>query len=141
VSEHPAADGDLSFFQSLVKPSWIPADGVFPAVWFSLWALQAFALVRLFGAPAASPTARRVAIGMLIVQFAAAVAWEAVIFGPGRLRLAAIWLTLVLVLVVLAVGAAGRVDRWAAVLIAPTVVWVSIATVLGWTLHRLNPAA
>jgi translocator protein len=142
VASHPqGGNGDLSFFQSLIKPSWIPPDWVFPAAWFTLWALQAVALVRLVSASGASPTARRLAVGMMIVQFVAAVAWEVLIFGPGRLRLAAIWLTGVLVLVIIAVVVAGRVDRWAAVLVAPTVVWVSIATTLGWSLYRLNPAA
>jgi tryptophan-rich sensory protein len=141
VASRPAADSDVSFFQSLVKPSWIPPDWVFPTVWFSLWALQGFALIRLLGASTASPTIRRIAIGMMIAQFVAAVAWEALIFGPGRLRLAAVWLTIVLILVIVAVAAAGRVDRLAALLVAPTLVWVSVATVLGWSLYRLNPTA
>jgi tryptophan-rich sensory protein len=84
---------------------------------------------------------RRVALLLLGGQFVASVIWQAVIFGPGRLLVAALWLTLVLVLVVASTVAAFRVDRVAGVLIAPTIAWVSVATGLGWTLYQLNPGA
>jgi translocator protein len=129
----------MSFFESLAKPSWIPPDWVFPAAWFTLWALQATALVRLVGLSSSSK--QRTALAFLILQFVAAIAWQGAIFGPGRLRLAAIWLTMVLALVVLAAAATWRADRVAGLLVAPTIVWVTIATTLGWELLRLNPNA
>jgi translocator protein len=129
-----------SFFESLNKPSWIPPDWAFPVAWFTLWALQIAALVRLLALERSSG-GRRVALLLLGGQFVASVIWQAVIFGPGRLLLAALWLTLVLVLVVASTVAAFRVDRFAGVLIAPTIAWVSVATALGWTLYQLNPGA
>jgi translocator protein len=129
----------MSFFESLAKPSWIPPDWVFPTAWLSLWVLQAASLVRLVGLPA-SPK-QRGAVVLLVAQFVAAIAWQGAVFGPGRLRLAAIWLTMVLALVVLAVAATWRADRVAGLLVAPTIVWVTIATTLGWELLRLNPNA
>ena len=128
----------MTFFESLVKPSWIPPDWAFPAAWFTLWALQAVALVVL---ATSERGGRGVAIGLLAAQFIVAVAWQALIFGPGRLALAAWWLFGVLVLVILTVLAAWRVERLAALLIAPTIVWVSVATALGFSLLRLNPGA
>jgi len=47
----------------------------------------------------------------------------------------------VLIAVIAAVAAAARVDGRAALLIAPTIAWVSVATVLGFSLLRLNPGA
>ena len=128
----------MTFFESLVKPSWIPPDWAFPAAWFTLWALQAVALVVL---ATSERGGRGVAIGLLAAQFIVAVAWQALIFGPGRLALAAWWLFGVLVLVILTVLAAWRVERLAALLIAPTIVWVSVATALGFSLLRLKPGA
>jgi len=84
---------------------------------------------------------RPLALALLAFQFVIAIAWQAVVFGPGRLRLAAWWLVAVLIAVVAAVLAAARVDGRAALLIAPTIVWVSIATALGFSLLRLNPGA
>lgn len=129
----------MTFFESLVKPSWIPPDWAFPAAWFTLWTLQLIALGVLVLAESAS--GRRIAVALLAAQFITAVAWQAVVFAPGRLSFAAWWLVGVLVLVVAAAVAAARVNWIAGALIAPTIVWMAIATTLGFALVRLNPGA
>lgn len=126
----------MTFFESLSKPDWIPPDWAFPAAWFTLWTLQLVALVVLLGA---KRPGQPLAIGLLISQFVFAVLWQAVVFGPGRLGLAAWWLAALLALVVATTFAAWNVTRLAGVLIAPTILWVAVATVLGFTLLRLNP--
>ena len=128
----------MTFFQSLDKPSWIPPDWAFPAAWFTLWLLQAIALVVLLSS---ERSGRGLAIGLLVTQFVVAVAWQAVVFGPGRLTLAAWWLVAVLALVIAAVIAAWRVTPLAGLLVTPTIAWVSVATALGFALLRLNPGA
>jgi len=128
----------LSFFESLTKPSWIPPDWAFPAAWFTLWTLQAIALGSLL---TSDKPGRSLALSLLVAQFVTAVAWQSVVFGEGRLRLAAWWLVAVLVLVVAATLAAWRVSWQAGALIAPTIVWVSVATALGFALLDLNPNA
>lgn len=128
----------MTFFESLAKPGWIPPNWAFPVAWFTLWALQAAALAVLL---ASDRPGRVAAIGLLAAQFVTAVAWQSVVFGPGRLQLSAWWLVIVLVLVVAATIAAWRVTSVAGVLIAPTIVWVSVATALGFALLRLNPQA
>ena len=127
----------MTFFESLTKPSWIPPDWAFPAAWFTLWTLQAIALVVLISSDRGG---RPLATGLLVAQFVAALVWQG-IWGPGRLVLAACWLLGVLVLVVAAVVAAWRVDWRAGALVAPTIVWVAVATALGFALVRLNPGA
>lgn len=126
----------MTFFESLNKPGWIPPDWAFPTAWFSLWALQAVALLFLIDSERPGKT---VALGLLATQFLTAIAWQAWVFAPGRLTVAAWWLVAVLVLVVLAVIAAWRVSRVAGLLIAPTIAWMSVATLLGFALDRLNP--
>ena len=126
----------MSFFESLAKPSWIPPDWAFPAAWFTLWILQALALGALLGS---QRPGRGLAIGLLIAQFVTAVLWQAVVFGEGRLRLAAWWLVAVLVLVIAATVSAWRVSWQAGALVAPTIVWMSVATALGFALLSLNP--
>jgi tryptophan-rich sensory protein len=44
----------------------------------------------------------------------------------------------VLVVVIATTIACLRTDRLAALLFVPTIVWVSVATALAWSLHRLN---
>ena len=82
---------------------------------------------------------RGLALGLLAAQFITAVLWQSAVFGPGRLALAAWWLVGVLLLVIVATLAAWQVSKLAGALIAPTVIWMSVATVLGFALLRLNP--
>jgi len=128
----------MTFFETLAKPDWIPPDWAFPAAWFTLWTLQGIALVVLL---ANERSGQSLAIGLLVSQFVFAILWQAVVFGPGRLGLAAWWLAALLALVIAATAAAWRVTPAAGALIAPTILWVSVATVLGFTLVRLNPGA
>ncbi len=128
----------MTFFESLNTPSWMPPDWAFPAAWFTLWALQA---VAVFVLVASDNEGKQVALGLLGAHFVTAVAWQAVIFGPGRLVFGAWWLLGVLILVVAATGAAFRTEPLAGALIAPTIIWMSVATTLGFTLARLNPGA
>jgi len=116
----------------------MPPDWAFPTAWFSLWTLQAIALVILANS---ERSGRGLALGLLAAQFLTAVAWQGVVFGPGRLGFAAWWLAGVLAFVVAATLAAWRVEWQAGALIAPTIIWMSIATTLGFTLARLNPGA
>jgi translocator protein len=128
----------MDFYDSLVKPSWTPPDWAFPAVWFTLWGMQLFALVRVL-ARSSNASNRRLAIVMIVVQFVAAVVWQGFIFGPGHLLFAAWWLTFVLALVMVTIVVCWRADKGAGLAMMPTFVWVSIATVLGWSLYQLNP--
>lgn len=128
----------MTFFESLTLPSWIPPDWAFPAAWFTLWALQAIAVLILVGS---ENPGRFFALGLLATHFIGAVAWQAVVFAPGRLDFGAWWLFAVLVLVIAATAAAWRVSTTAALLIAPTIIWMSVATTLGFAIARLNPGA
>ena len=100
--------------------------------------LQAVAVVNLV---ASESQVRFLALGLLATHFVGAVAWQAVIFAPGRLNFGAWWLFGVLVLVIAATAAAWRASTIAALLIAPTIVWMSVATTLGFSIARLNPGA
>lgn len=129
----------MTYFESLIKPDWIPPEWAFPAAWFTLWTLQFFALLILVSEP--SSASKRVAVALLVSQFVAAIAWQGVVFGSSGLTFAAWWLVGVLVLVVAATLSAVVVDWRAALLVAPTIVWMSVATTLGFALASLNPGA
>lgn len=129
----------MTFFEGLAKPSWIPPDWAFPAAWFTLWILQFAALVLIVLAD--DRPVRGTAIALLAGQFVFALLWQGVVFGPGRLTLAAWWLVVLWILVAVATVAAWRVRWIAGALVAPTLVWVGVATALGFALRDLNPGA
>jgi len=133
---HPASGA--TFYESLSKPSWTPPDWAFPTAWSVLWLLQALALVLVVAA--AERPGRATATVLLLAQFLLAIAWQAIVFGPGRLNLAAWWLVVVLLAAIAATVATWRVSLTAGLLVAPTIVWMCVATALGFALQRLNPA-
>lgn len=141
-------------YPSLAKPSWNPPGYVFPLVWIPLKLLQSAALAIVGRAAAAEVDASRgageffksltssKAVGALAV-FAGMTAlgnyWNVTFFGRRQMKksvkvMAAFWAS-----VAATVAAFGAVDRNAGALVAPTIVWVTIATALNATIVKLNP--
>ena len=141
-------------YPSLAKPSWNPPGYVFPLVWVPLKLLQSAALAIVGKAAAAevdtssgpvdflkSATSSK-AVGALAV-FAGMTAlgnyWNVTFFGRRQMKksvkvMAAFWGS-----VAATIAAFGAVDKNAGALVAPTIVWVTIATALNATIVRLNP--
>jgi len=142
------------WYPSLSKPSWNPPGYVFPLVWVPLKLLQSAALAIVGKVAAAEVDASSgvgpffksltssKAVGALAV-FAGMTAlgnyWNVTFFGRRQMKksvkvMAAFWGSVVATVVAFA-----AVDKNAGALVAPTVVWVTIATALNATIVRLNP--
>ncbi|MBB3770835.1 tryptophan-rich sensory protein [Angulomicrobium tetraedrale] len=126
-----------TWYASLAKPSFTPPAPVFPIVWTTLYVLMAVALWRLWQLHAPSPE-RRTAILLWIVQLALNAVWSPVFFGMEAIG-AGLAIILVLWLAIAAtIWAAARIDRIAAWLLVPYLVWVSYATVLNAAIVVMN---
>ncbi|MDQ0511295.1 TspO/MBR family protein [Ancylobacter amanitiformis] len=126
-----------TWYASLAKPSFTPPDAAFPIVWTTLYVLMAVALWRLWQLHAPSPE-RRTAIALWIVQLALNAVWSPVFFGmeaigAGLAIILALWLA-----IAATIWAAARIDRIAAWLLVPYLVWVSYATVLNAAIVVMN---
>jgi len=123
------------WYQALRKPAWQPPDWAFGPIWtlvFALWATALYLAWRNAGA-------RR---GRIVVLFAANgslnVLWSWLFFGLQRpdwalMEVVALWLSVALLIVAL-VG----VSKTAAWLLAPYLLWVSVAAALNLAVVRLN---
>lgn len=126
-----------TWYAALAKPAWTPPDAVFPIVWTTLYVLMAVALWRLWQLHAPSP-ARRAAIGLWCLQLALNAVWSPVFFGFEAVG-AALAIILALWLAIAAtIWACARIDRMAAGLLVPYLVWVSYATALNAAIVALN---
>lgn len=144
------------WYPSLAKPSWNPPGYVFPMVWIPLKLLQSAALavvgkvavadVKNGGTSSVGDVFKSVtsskAVGALAV-FAGMTAlgnyWNVTFFGRRQMKksvkvMAAFWGS-----VAATIAAFGAVDKIAGALVAPTLVWVTIATALNATVVKLNP--
>lgn len=130
--------GSMEQFAALAQPPLSPPGWVFPVVWTILYLLMGWAsfLIWKSGAPQA---AKKWALGPYGVQLAANFVWPLLFFRAGLYGFALIWLVILLVLVAETMLAFGRIDRRAAWLLAPYLLWLLFAAYLNagvWLLNR-----
>lgn len=122
------------WYKTLNKPTWIPPDWVFPVVWTSIYLLISFA-----GARVAGLEGSQYALAFWAMQAAFSTLWTPVFFGLRRLKgallvIAPLWLS-----VVFCTWAMFQLSWLAGLAFVPYLVWVSVASVLNFTMWRLNP--
>lgn len=126
-----------NFYGQLQQPGWAPPPSVFGPVWTLLYTMMAVAawLVWRQGGFKAHP----LALGVFLAQLALNALWSWTFFAwqLGALSLANI--VVLLALIVITIALFWRVQRWAAALLVPYLLWVAFATALNFTLWRLNP--
>lgn len=116
------------------QPWFFPPGIVFPVVWTTLFTLMGVA-VFLVWREGTENREVRVALAAFGAQFALNLAWTPVFFGLQRPDLGLVVIILLLVAVAATVVAFDRVDRRAAVLLLPYLVWVAFAGVLNYAIY------
>jgi tryptophan-rich sensory protein len=136
----PAASGALfkpgEWYRDLSKPPWTPPNWLFPLVWAFLYVAMSLAAARVAGQPGSAQ-----ALALWAVQISLNTLWSGVFFGLRRMAaggavLAALWLAVAATL-----AAFWAQDRVAGLLMAPYLVWVTIALALNWSVWARNRAA
>ncbi len=126
------------WYAALAKPAWQPPGLAFPIVWTLIFALAA-ASGSIGWRAAGTAATREWLIGLFAMNGFLNVLWSLLFFRLhrpdwGLIEVAGLWLSIAVLIVFLA-----RVSRTAAILLAPYIVWVSIAAALNYEVVRLNP--
>jgi benzodiazapine receptor len=127
-----------AFYAQLAQPTWSPPGWLFGPVWSVLYlcmAVAAWLIWRIGGWRAAST-----ALTLFVVQLAANALWTWLFFYFQRGLSASIEILVLWVLIVATIVQFRRLQPLAAALTLPYLAWVSFATVLSFTMWRLNPA-
>lgn len=125
------------FYAELVRPPWAPPGWLFGPVWTVLYALMgvsAWLVWRKHGFASA-----QVAWGFFLAQLVANALWSWLFFAWHQGALALADVVLLWGLIVATMVAFARLDKPAALLLVPYLVWVAFAAVLNLALWRLNP--
>lgn len=124
-----------AWYAALAKPSFNPPNGIFAPVWTALYVSMAVAAWRVWrvdglGAP----------IALWLVQLACNAAWSPLFFGAHRIALALADIVLMDALVLVTSTVFFRRDRLAGWLLVPYLAWIAFATLLNYSIWRLNAA-
>jgi len=126
-----------TWYAGLVKPSFNPPDQVFGPVWTVLYILMGVAAWRVWRSADRDTT--RGPLTLFALQLAINLGWSVVFFGLHKIATAVATIVVLDVAVLVTMLAFRSVDRRAALLMVPYVVWVAFATVLNVAIWRLNP--
>ena len=128
--------GDSPWYATLDKPGWNPPNWVFAPVWTTLYALMAVAAWLVWRRGGWEH--QRPALTVFLAQLVANFAWSPLFFTAQRPGLALADIILLWLLIVTTMWAFARIERRAAWLLAPYLVWVSYALSLNAAVVALN---
>ena len=126
-------NGIQTFSETAVQPPFSPPAVVFPIVWTALYGLMGISAARIAAAPNRGK-ALNVFFAQLIVNFF----WSPLFFSAQAYGFAFLWLLLLWVLVLIMIVRFWKIDRTAAVLQIPYLLWLTLAAVLNYAVWQLN---
>ena len=125
------------WYRALAKPAWTPPDPAFGAIWTAIFALTAVAGVLAWRA-AERPATREWLIGLFALNGFLNILWSLLFFARQRpdwalVEVVPLWLSIAAL-----IAFAWPLSRRASLLLAPYLLWVSIASLLNYDVMRLN---
>lgn len=126
-----------TWYAGLEKPFFTPPNAVFGPVWTVLYIMIAVSLWRTIRAPASAADRRR-ALTLQAAQLVANFAWSFAFFGAHNPILGLVVIVALDLSLIATIAAARRVDRPAALLLVPYLLWVLYATALNGAIVALN---
>jgi tryptophan-rich sensory protein len=124
-----------TWYPTLAKPSWTPPSALFAPVWTALYVMMSVAVWRVW---AFAPSADRRVFRAYCAQLALNATWSVLFFGLRSPGLAMADIVVMWVFLVWLQVQFWRLDRWAGLLWAPYVLWVSFALALNFAICTAN---
>lgn len=125
-----------TWYPTLAKPALTPPDIAFPIVWNILFALMAIAAWRVWRA--AGLAQARTALALFGAQLLLNLGWSWLFFGRQQIGWAVIEIAVLWLAIAACMAAFARLDRIAAWLLLPYLLWVSFAAYLTGAILLLN---
>lgn len=127
----------LTWYPMLTKPAYTPSGQIIGSVWVALFTLMGISLFIIWREGIYKPEVNS-ALYIFAAQLVVNVLWSAAFFGlrsplAGIIVIAILW-TLVLITIL----RFWPIDRTAALLLVPYILWVSFAAFLNYDIWRLN---
>ena len=125
------------WYKNLKNPPWKPPDWAFGPIWTVILGLAAVAAALAWQA-APDSTAKRLILGVLLLNAVFHVVWSALFFRLRRPDWALVEVLMLWVSIALLIAVLGMHSLSAGLLLVPYIVWVSVAAFLNYEVVRLN---
>ena len=127
-----------SWYPTLVKPSFSPPGFYIGLIWIVLFTLMGISLF-LIWRDTPSNLAARIALYFFAAQLIVNVLWNVAFFSlrspaSGLMVIAVLW-----ILILITIVKFWPINKTAALLLVPYIIWVSVAAYLNYSIWRLNP--
>ncbi len=126
-----------TWYQTLHKPPFTPANWIFGPVWTLLYALMGIALGFVW-VKGLHKKSVKIAFSFFLAQLAVNFLWSAVFFGMRSPLLGLFIIVVLLTLIVITMRTFYPVSKTAFILLIPYFLWVSFATILNIAIVVLN---
>lgn len=126
-----------TWYAGLNKPSFNPPSWIFAPVWTALFFLMGMAFYFIWEASAKNKKAKG-ALVIFGIQLALNILWSYLFFGLQNPFYAFIEIIILWLAIVASIIAFNKIDKKAAYLLLPYILWVSFAVFLNFSLWRLN---
>jgi len=126
-----------TWYTSLIKPSYTPPGWVFTVVWLTLYTIMGISLYMIWVSEG-NDNKRKMAIKFYFFHLALNSAWSLAFFGLKNLSFAFILITLLLVAIICLIKLFWNIERKAAYLLIPYLLWVVFAAFLNFNIWQLN---
>jgi len=125
------------WYASLVKPSFNPPSWLFAPVWTILFLLMGIAFYLIWQKMSTDKSAK-LAMIIFVAHLGINILWSVLFFGMKNPLYALIDIAVLWLMIAYLIYAFMAIDKRAAYLLVPYLLWVSFATVLNFTLWQLN---
>ncbi|MFI3313181.1 MAG: TspO/MBR family protein [Eubacteriales bacterium] len=122
----------MDTYALLDKPMWTPPGAVFPIVWTLLYVFMGISAARIYNG--ADPSS----LGLYVLQLVLNGIWSYLFFGAGWYFFSFLWIVVLWFVVFTMVQEFYKVDKVAAVLQIPYLIWLTIAGLLNLSIWFLN---
>lgn len=129
-------EGARIYSAAVRKPPLTPPGPVFPIVWSILFALMGIGAARIYLTPASNARSR--SLLLFLIQLAFNFFWSIIFFNFQNFGLALIWLITLWILILFMILSFQKVDKLAACLQIPYLIWVTFAAYLNFGVWLLN---
>ncbi len=137
ISGYFTTSGVNGWYALANKPWFNPPNWIFAPVWSSLYVLMGIALFLVWKADA-SKDIKQTAIILFAVQLALNFFWSIIFFKLQQPGWAFVEIIIMWVMILLTILWFGKINTASAWLLVPYISWVSFASVLNYSIWRLN---